>query len=166
MSQKKKQAENDLLLKEKQIQQANLDRQRQIILIFSIGAALLVLMILYLIKSRRTRSLLIDELNAKNQQAEKDKQTIEDQAIKLRQTDAAKTRFFANISHDLRTPLTLIMGSFEKISLDKESYLTTSSTKQLLTGQKNCERLLHLVDEINDLNLLEEGKLKLNKTTH
>jgi len=159
----KKKSENELLKKEAQVRQANIERQQQIILFVLIGALVLIGFTVFLVRARIIRSKLIKNLNHQKQIAEKDKQTIEQQSEKLKELDAAKSRFFANISHDLRTPLTLIQGSFENIQSCKESYLTQAVEDQVKTGLKNSEQLLHLVNEINDLNLLEEGRLKLNR---
>jgi DNA-binding response OmpR family regulator len=88
---------------------------------------------------------------------------ITQQAEKLEEIDSAKSRFFANISHDLRSPLSLILGNFEAVINSKESYLTDQAKKQLDTAHKNAERLLFLTDEINELTTLENGAIKLNK---
>lgn len=87
---------------------------------------------------------------------------ISAQAKKLEELDFAKSRFFANISHDLRSPLSLILGNYEQIKHDNESYLTSDSKQNLEVANKNAQRLLFLTDEINELTKLEEGKIKLS----
>ncbi|WP_420580300.1 response regulator [Reichenbachiella sp.] len=85
------------------------------------------------------------------------------QAERLQQLDAAKSRFFANISHDLRSPLTLITGGINQVLENKEVYLTRKAEQQLKTAHINSERIIHMTGEINELIQLEEGKLTLHK---
>ena len=85
------------------------------------------------------------------------------QAERLRQLDEAKSRFFANISHDLRSPLTLIIGGINEVLQNQEVFLTKKAEKQLKTAQINSERIIHMTGEINELIQLEEGKLTLRK---
>jgi len=80
------------------------------------------------------------------------------EAEKLREVDKLKTRFFANISHEFRTPLTLIKGpvhqmlSGEFVGNIKEHY------KLIL---RNSDRLLGLINQILDLSKLDSGETKL-----
>lgn len=85
------------------------------------------------------------------------------QADRLQQLDAAKSRFFANISHDLRSPLTLITGGINRVLQNKDVFLTKKAEQQLQTAQLNSERIIHMTGEINELIQLEEGKLTLHK---
>lgn len=85
------------------------------------------------------------------------------QAERLQQLDAAKSRFFANISHDLRSPLTLITGGINQVLENKEVFLTRKAEQQLKTAHVNSERIIHMTGEINELIQLEEGKLTLHK---
>lgn len=82
---------------------------------------------------------------------------------KLRQLEAAKSRFFANISHEFRTPLTLISGPVAH-QLSKER-LSSDDKTDLGLIQRNANRLLSLVDQLLDLSKIEAGrrKLKLSK---
>lgn len=85
------------------------------------------------------------------------------QAERLQQLDAAKSRFFANISHDLRSPLTLITGGINQVLQNNDVFLTKKAEQQLQTAQLNSERIIHMTGEINELIQLEEGKLTLHK---
>jgi signal transduction histidine kinase/ligand-binding sensor domain-containing protein/DNA-binding response OmpR family regulator len=73
------------------------------------------------------------------------------------ETEKLKSRFFANISHEFRTPLTLILGPAEKI------YSGTSDDIKKDSGviKRNSHRLLQLVNQLLELSRLEAGKLKL-----
>ncbi|MEL6810354.1 MAG: response regulator [Bacteroidota bacterium] len=78
---------------------------------------------------------------------------------KLRELDMAKSTFFANISHEFRTPLTLIQGPIEDQLENKQ--ISTKERESLKTAQVNMLRLESLVDQLLALSKLESGNLKL-----
>jgi signal transduction histidine kinase/ligand-binding sensor domain-containing protein/DNA-binding response OmpR family regulator len=89
----------------------------------------------------------------------KNKIKLDEVVIREREeTDKMKSRFFANISHEFRTPLTLILGPAEKINPDLPG---DEIQKQTGLIKKNAARLLNLVNQLLDLSKLEAGKLKL-----
>jgi signal transduction histidine kinase/ligand-binding sensor domain-containing protein/DNA-binding response OmpR family regulator len=71
-----------------------------------------------------------------------------------------KLKFFTNISHEFRTPLTLITWPLKKI-LDAEN-ITEEQREELEVVKRNSNRLLQLINQIVDLRKLEKGKNKLN----
>ncbi len=78
---------------------------------------------------------------------------------KLRDLDVLKSNFFANISHEFRTPLTLILSPIQK----KLSENIPEEDRKIFQQIKaNNDRLLALVDQLLDLAKIEAGKLKLN----
>ncbi len=77
---------------------------------------------------------------------------------KLKELDTVKTNFFTNLSHEFRTPLTLILGPLEKL-LDGKTKGDPSSQYQLM--HNHASRLLQLVNQLLDLSSLDAGKMKL-----
>jgi signal transduction histidine kinase/DNA-binding response OmpR family regulator len=80
---------------------------------------------------------------------------------KLQALDKVKSRFFANISHELRTPITLINGPIEAVIAGEYGEINAAVTNQLMVVKNNGKNLLNLVNEILDLTKLEAGKLEL-----
>ena len=89
-----------------------------------------------------------------------EKQKTEAQAAQLRELDEAKSRFFANVSHEFRTPLTLTIGPLEDLQR-REQNLDTDAKSQIDLALRNAYRVLDLINEILDVAKLESGRLKL-----
>jgi CheY-like chemotaxis protein/nitrogen-specific signal transduction histidine kinase len=80
------------------------------------------------------------------------------ESIQLREIDEMKTRFFSNVTHEFRTPLTLILGP----ALQLKSLSQEDSKQGKLAGiiEKNAEQLLNLINQLMDLSKLEAKALK------
>lgn len=111
------------------------------------GGILLALVSFYIFQLQRSRN-------------RKTKQLLEIQELlndKLKEIDSVKSTFFANISHEFRTPLTLIL-----VPLEEEIKKRLGPEKQsLLLMKRNANRLLELVNQLLDLSRLEAGKMEL-----
>ncbi len=70
----------------------------------------------------------------------------------------AKINFFTNITHEIRTPLTLIKMPLDKL-IEEKNY-TPESEKDLLTIQANTDRLLSLTNQLLDLRRMEQNEIK------
>jgi len=77
---------------------------------------------------------------------------------KLKEIDEMKSGFFANISHEFRTPLTLILGPAEQL---EQNETDDNKKEKLHTIKRSANRLLRLINQILDLSKLEKGKTKL-----
>ncbi len=79
----------------------------------------------------------------------------------LAEIDRLKSRFFANISHEFRTPLTLISGPLNGLlAMETEENKRRSMSMML----RNSQRLLRLINQLLDLSKLEAGAMRLRAT--
>lgn len=74
--------------------------------------------------------------------------------------DQAKTTFFSNISHEFRTPLTLLLGPVADSLADKEEPLLPQQRARQELVQRNAVRLLKLVNNLLDYARLEAGRMQ------
>ncbi|SFO65802.1 Signal transduction histidine kinase [Chitinophaga sp. YR627] len=81
------------------------------------------------------------------------------EAQRIHELDALKIRFFTNISHEFRTPLSLIITPLEKI-LGKG--VEANIQQQLVLVQRNARRLLNLVNQLLDFRKMEVQEIKLH----
>jgi signal transduction histidine kinase/DNA-binding response OmpR family regulator len=86
------------------------------------------------------------------------KEQLELQSESLQELDHAKSRFFANISHEFRTPLTLILGPIQSM-LSKAPDPADQQNLEMMKG--NAKHLLQLINQLLELSKLESGKLQL-----
>lgn len=140
----------------------------QQLLLYSILAITILTVTLcgILIKAYWTKDRLNKELAKRNNKITRQKEQLEqqrDQLIALsRQLEEAtqsKLVFFTNVSHDFRTPLTLIAGPIEQLL--SEGSLTSTETELLEIAHKNTRILLRLVNQILDFRKYENGKMEL-----
>lgn len=89
------------------------------------------------------------------------------EADHIKDLDEIKSRFFANISHEFRTPLTLIRGPLQQIEEQSgaaempDNGTVNVSWRKLKTMRRHTDRLLELVNQLLDLSRLDSGKMKL-----
>jgi len=116
-------------------------------LAYSFYVLLFGLIVFGLWRFQTNRLKIKHELELKNVHAEK-----------LEEVDRLKSRFFANISHEFRTPLTLILGPVEQMFSGEFKGNLKEQYKVII---RNAKRLLQLINQLLDLSKLESGKLKL-----
>ncbi|UCH96347.1 MAG: response regulator [Candidatus Aminicenantes bacterium] len=108
-------------------------------------------------KLMRTYKLEQEKLQLEQIVKERTKE-IQEKNQQLEEMAELKSLFFANISHEFRTPLTLIIGPLEQML----SYARSKEEKKKLTLMlRNSQRLLGLVNQLLELAKFESGKMKL-----
>ncbi len=87
---------------------------------------------------------------------EEDRKRIE----ALAEIDRAKTAFFSNVSHEFRTPLTLMLGPLEDLLARNRAQFPQSVKQQLEIVNRNASRLLRLVNSLLDFSRIEAGRVQ------
>ena len=83
-----------------------------------------------------------------------------EEAQRMHELDLMKIKFFTNVSHEFRTPLSLIMAPVDKIL---KQIADPDSRRQLLMINRNARRLLNLVNQLMDFRKMEFQELRLHK---
>ncbi|HUN82758.1 MAG TPA: ATP-binding protein, partial [Terracidiphilus sp.] len=78
----------------------------------------------------------------------------------LAELDRAKTTFFSNVSHEFRTPLTLMLGPLEEVEKEASERLSPERQALLVTVHRNGLRLLKLVNTLLDFSRIEAGRVQ------
>ncbi|RLD77300.1 MAG: hypothetical protein DRJ10_12170, partial [Bacteroidetes bacterium] len=79
---------------------------------------------------------------------------------KLKKLDEFKSKFFANISHEFRTPLSLILASIDDLLISE--ILNADNKYAVHLIKKNSDRLYRLVNQLLELSKLDEGKMRMS----
>lgn len=83
---------------------------------------------------------------------------LEEQTALFKEMAETKSRFFANISHEFRTPLTLIMGPLEQMLQESQ---TKEEKRKISLMLRNSQRMLGLINQLLELAKFESGKMEL-----
>ncbi len=101
------------------------------------------------------------EAQAAQAEAQEALATVEQQALQLLRMEHLKSRLFANLSHEFRTPLTLILDPLERVTRGELGDLDDYARHSLDVARLNALRLLRLVNQLLDLSKLEAGGMEL-----
>jgi signal transduction histidine kinase/DNA-binding response OmpR family regulator len=137
----------------KTIQDQSLQLERQqnrnyLLLAIALGVLLAGAALAFFLREKRRRA----EIQLRFEKSEADR---------LRELDSVKSVFFANISHEFRTPLTLLLGPLQEM---ESGTFKGDFKKYYGIMRRNASRLLTLVNQLLDLSRLESGKLKIHLT--
>lgn len=107
------------------------------------------------------RTLIENEALRLEQTVQKRTAELQQQTKQLQEMDKIKSRFFTNITHEFKTPLTLISNPAQELLA-----LNNEPSVQYYAGliQKNSERLLQLINQLLDLSKLESGLMLLTSS--
>lgn len=135
--------------------------------LYFISALLLIVIILggflwFLLTEKQKSNKVLEEQNLA---IIKQNEEIERVSLQARQAVEDKIRFYSYISHEFKTPLSLILTPTEDL-LNRKSYDSKEGKPILALILKNANRLLRLVDQILDFRKIDAGKIVLNTETY
>ena len=113
--------------------------------------------IIYLLLLATLAGLVIYQLESKRK-LDRDRHRTSLETQKQKEIYDAKINFFTNITHEIRTPLTLIKMPLDKLIAEKE--YTPKAEKEMLTIQANTDRLLTLTNQLLDLRKMEQNEIQ------
>ena len=113
-------------------------------------------------EKERTEDAL-QEAHRQRKQVQEAKEVIEEQADQLREMDRIKTRFFNNISHEFRTPLTLNIGPLENALTGMYGPVQGKLRRHLEMVLRNSRRLLRLINQLLDLSKIDSDGMELSR---
>jgi signal transduction histidine kinase/ligand-binding sensor domain-containing protein/DNA-binding response OmpR family regulator len=101
-----------------------------------------------------------EELEKQNLQIAKQRDEVIDLNDQVKLVNQLRLRFFTNISHEFRTPLTLIIDPLEQLMQNLKDDHNARNTLSIIN--RNAQRLLHLINQLLYFRRIETGKLNLN----
>jgi signal transduction histidine kinase/DNA-binding response OmpR family regulator len=112
---------------------------------------------------RQRQEVLEETVAEQTEEVRAQRNRLEEQAERLKELDEAKNRFFANVSHEFRTPLTLIQGPVAEVRerLRRTEEDLDAESEQLAVAERNADRLRRLVDQLLALARLDAGRYEL-----
>jgi signal transduction histidine kinase/DNA-binding response OmpR family regulator len=126
----------------------------------------IVVLVILVFRAFKNKQLANRKLELQKREIEKRNKEIikqRDQIIvvseKLEEATQTKLRFFTNISHEFRTPLTLIVGPLE--DMIKSGEIPENFRKQMNMMHRNSVRMLRMINQLMDFRKIENAKMKL-----
>ncbi len=110
---------------------------------------------------RSQRAQLVNQLII-----ERTKKTLEGAHAQLKQLDRFKSEFFANVTHELKTPLTMMLAPLELMVEGQLGGISEAQRSTLVSIQRSGVKLLRLIGDLLDLSKLEESRLRLRIDEH
>jgi signal transduction histidine kinase/DNA-binding response OmpR family regulator len=123
---------------------------------FSVVVLILIILVIRAFREKQKANLILESQKLEIEKQNKKLQKITDQ---LEIATTQKLRFFTNISHEFRTPLTLLIGPLESMIIDKG--IPEKIRLQLDMMYRNALRLLRLINQLMDFRKLENTKMLL-----
>ncbi len=137
------------------------DAQRNLVYFLSGGILVIFILVVYAFYILRERKRVNRELKIKNEKILLQQEQILKYSKEAEEANTAKLKFFTNISHEFRTPLTLILGPVEEmLQRGKGIHAEIKSGLELI--RKNSYRMLRLINQLMEFRKIENGKMKIN----
>lgn len=132
--------------------------QRGLIFIFGFTLFISIISLAYVFKSLKDKQEINKKLRRNHKKLLIEQEKVKEYSRKFEEVTLNKIEFFTNISHEFRTPLTLIFAPLEEIINDHRSF---DYRKNLNLIKKNTARLLLLVNQLMDFRKIDSDKMNI-----
>ncbi|RLD26410.1 MAG: hypothetical protein DRI54_02910, partial [Bacteroidetes bacterium] len=146
-----------LLEKENEVKSLSINQSRTYL--FALTGFLITLFLFTLLYYRQRKIRIEHNTLIREQKLLHDLEIKDVESEKLKELDHMKSQFFANISHEFRTPLTLILGPLEKLFSKSTN---RDDKKDLSLAKKYTQKLQTLINNLLTISKLESGKMQLH----
>ena len=132
--------------------------RNSLVIILTLMLALIFSAIYVVYINRKIRQTM-RKLREKKKQVESQKEELAIANHRIEQVTAQKMRFFTNVSHEVKTPLTLILGPLDKMAQDAPPGSAFADDIRII--RKNAERLRRVINQLLDFRKIENNKMDL-----
>lgn len=156
-----------------EVQQSDIDRQQMLITeqskiyndqktILNVLIISLVMAVVFggvsiiVIKSNWSKN---KDLESQNKEILQQQQQLIEMSEQVKEASEARSNFFTNVSHEFKTPLTLILAPVEELL--KEKGISVSAKEQLQRIRRSAHKLFQLVNELIDMHKISKSKIRL-----
>lgn len=156
--------QNDIEMQQQMLaeQQTIYNSQRTLLYILTVTLLVAIFFAGLLLYSRNLNQRINQKLALKNEEISRQSQQLIEMSAAAAQANEDRISFFTNISHEFRTPLTLIIGPVDEML--QQASLQHHARQQLTLVKKNGIRLLRLVNQLIDFRKLEFNKMQVKVT--
>lgn len=141
--------------------QETLYRNQRNVLYAVLGLLMLSLILgAIVLKTLQSRSETLKTLRHKNQEIEQQRNEIIAISEQAKAAHDSKLRFFTNISHEFRTPLTLILGTIDSL-LQSHTFRSRTDQEDIGLMRKNALRLLRLINQVMDIRKMDNERMRV-----
>ncbi|WP_163322746.1 hybrid sensor histidine kinase/response regulator transcription factor [Draconibacterium mangrovi] len=161
--------ENQKSVLENQI--ARFKSQRSFLIVVLVLLAAIVILVIQTFRAYQNKRAANEklehqklEIEKRNREIIKQRDQILEVSEKLEEATQTKLRFFTNMSHEFRTPLTLIIGPLE--DMIESTDIPERFKKQVSMMHQNSLRLLHMINQLMDFRKIENNKMQLQAASY
>lgn len=138
-----------------------LKNQKSLSVLLGVFSLILLALVWIVVWQLRQIKSFNKELNNKNLQVSQQHKELQQLSQLSEEAHREKVEFFTNISHEFKTPLTLILAPTEEILYSDKS-LSKNTKDQLKLIRKNALRMQRLIGQLMDFRRIDSGKIRLN----
>ncbi|WP_044198831.1 hybrid sensor histidine kinase/response regulator transcription factor [Dyadobacter tibetensis] len=155
--------QKDIERRQQKIEQQQIISKNQTLVIYGVSISLILALVFGIISfySLKENRKINHMLGLQNAEIRSQKNRIEQLALQADQEHETKLKFFTNISHEFRTPLTLILAPIEDL-LSQPLPGYPAIQRELSLVRVNTLRLLRLVNQVMDFRKLESSKMQVH----